>query len=153
MTSHEASATADKATPSELPPAGSVAVLGLGPMGRPMARNLLASGMKTTVWNRTRSTADPLAADGARVAESVADAAADVVISVLPDVPQLRSLLDDETLVAFEEAGTVLVVTSTTSPEHIQSLGADLGARHISVLDAPMSGGVAGAAAGTLSMM
>src|SRR5690625_5548793 len=69
-------------------------------MGMPLARNLLAAGMPTTVWNRTRSKAEPLAADGAHLADSVAEAAADVVLSVLPDVPQLRSLLDEEALAA-----------------------------------------------------
>jgi len=122
-------------------------------MGMPMARNLLAAGMPTTVWNRTRSKAEPLAADGAHLADSVAEAAADVVLSVLPDVPQLRSLLDEEALAALGAAGTLLVVTSTTSPEQVQALGEELAPHGIGVLDAPMSGGVAGAAAGTLSLM
>src|SRR5690625_7336173 len=73
-------------------------------MGMPLARNLLAAGMPTTVWNRTRSKAEPLAADGAHLADSVAEAAADVVLSVLPDVPQLRSLLDEEALAALGAA-------------------------------------------------
>lgn len=122
-------------------------------MGLPIARNLLSSGMPTTVWNRTPSKAEPLTADGAILAETVADAAADVVLSVLPDVPQLLSLLDEAALAAFGAAGTLLVVTSTTSPEQVRSLGEDLAPHGITVLDAPMSGGVAGAAAGSLSLM
>lgn len=142
-----------QATSSDPRPAASVAVLGLGPMGLPIARTLLSAGMPTTVWNRTRSKADALAADGAVVAGSVAEAAADVVLSVLPDVPHLRGLLDEEALAALGAAGTLLVVTSTTSPELIQALGEDLAPHGIGVLDAPMSGGVAGAAAGSLSLM
>lgn len=122
-------------------------------MGMPMARNLLTSGMPTTVWNRTRSKAEALAAEGAHVAESVEAAAADVVLSVLPDVPQLRALLDERTLAAFADTGTLLVVTSTTSPEQMRTLGEELAPHGIAVLDAPMSGGVAGAAAGSLSLM
>lgn len=153
MTSHEPAASGPHRMRTEPGVVGSVSVLGLGPMGTPIARNLLDSGTPTTVWNRTRSRAEPLAADGAILADTVADAAADVVLSVLPDVPQLRVLLDGAALAAFGAARTVLVVTSTTSPEHIRSLAGDLAPHGIRVLDAPMSGGVAGAAAGTLSMM
>src|SRR5699024_4562720 len=131
--------------------ARSVAVLGLGPMGMPIARTLLASAVPTTVWNRTRSRAEPLVADGAVLAGTPAEAAADVVLCVLPDVPQLRDVLDEAALEAFGVAGTILVVTSTTGPEQIRSLADDLARRGIRVVDAPMSGGVAGAAAGTLS--
>src|SRR5690625_5493678 len=116
-------------------------------MGMPMARNLLAVGMPTTVWNRTRSKAEPLAADGAHLADSVAEAAADVVLSVLPDVPQLRSLLDEEALAALGAAGTLLVVTSTTSTEQVQALGEEPDPHGIGVLEAAMSGGVAGVGA------
>src|SRR5699024_4926932 len=121
-------------------PARTVSVLGLGPMGMPMARNLLAAGMPTTVWNRTRSKAEPLAADGAHLADSVAEAAADVVLSVLPDVPQLRSLLDEEARPALGAAGTLLVVAPPTSPERVQALGEELAPHGIGVLEAPMSG-------------
>src|SRR5699024_3137934 len=110
--SRESAATAPHATPPGPVPARTVSVLGLGPMGMPMARNLLAAGMPTTVWNRTRSTAEPLRADGAHLAGSVAEAAADVVLSVLPDVPQLRALLDELTLTAFGAAGPALAVNS-----------------------------------------
>lgn len=118
-----------------------------------MARNLLAAGLPTTVWNRTRSTAEALAADGAVVAGSVAEAAADVVLSVLPDVAPLRTLLDEATLTAMGAKGTLLVVMSTTGPEQVRALGEDLAPHGIRVLDAPMSGGVAGAAEGSLSLM
>lgn len=131
----------------------SVSVLGLGPMGLPIARSLLAAGAPTTVWNRTRSTAEPLAADGAQIADSVADAATDVVLSVLPDVAPLRALLDEAALAALGAKGSLVVVMSTTGPEQIRALAEELAPHGISVLDAPMSGGVAGAAAGTLSLM
>lgn len=153
MTSQEPAAAAAHSTSDDAGPVRSVSVLGLGPMGMPIARNLLASGTPTAVWNRTRARAEEIGADSARVADTVADAAAGVVLSVLPDVPQLRSLLDEAALSAFGEARTVLVITSTTSPEQVRALGEDLAPHGIRVLDAPMSGGVAGASAGTLSMM
>lgn len=145
----DASGTAE-ASKSPVP---SVSVLGLGPMGMPMARNLLAAGMPTTVWNRTRATAETLAVDGADVADSVADAAADIVLSVLPDVAPLRALLDEGARAAMGAQGTLLVVMSTTGPEEVRALGRDLAPHGIRVLDAPMSGGVAGAADGSLSLM
>lgn len=152
MSSHE-SAVPPHGTSAADPGAFTVSVLGLGPMGAPIARNLLASGRPTTVWNRTRLRAEAFAADGARVADTVADAAADVVLVVLPDVPQLREILDEAALAALEATGSLLVITSTTSPEQVRALAEELAPRGVRVLDAPMSGGVAGAAAGTLSLM
>src|SRR5690625_7395379 len=106
-----------------------------------MARNLLAVGMPTTFCNRTLSKAEPLAADGAHRADSVAEAAADVVLSVLPDVPRLRSMLDEEALAALGAAGTLLVVSSATSAEQVQALGEEPAPHGIGVLDAPTAGG------------
>ena len=62
----------------------SVAVLGLGQMGAPIASNLIRAGFEVTVWNRTSSVARPFAVDGASVADSPAGVEADVVLSVLP---------------------------------------------------------------------
>lgn len=134
-------------------PDPTVAVLGLGPMGMPIARNLLAAGFSTTVWNRTRSRAEELGGEGAIVADSLAAAASDVVLSVLPDVLPLQQLLDDAALTAFAEAGTVLVIMSTTGPDQVRTLAERLRPRGIAVVDAPMSGGVSGAASATLSLM
>jgi 2-hydroxy-3-oxopropionate reductase len=71
----------------------SLAVLGLGPMGGPMARRLLEFDDGLVVWNRTSAKAEPLGALGARAAASPADAASDVVLTVLPDLEQVESLL------------------------------------------------------------
>ena len=130
-----------------------LAVIGLGPMGRPIAATLLDAGLTPVVWNRTASRADDLVAAGAIRAPSPADAAAPVILSVLPDVAPLRELLDTPTRRAWGAAGARLVVLSTTGPEQVIELAEDLSADGIGVVDAPMSGGVAGAAAGTLSLM
>lgn len=118
-----------------------------------MARNLVAAGLPTTVWNRTRSRTEALAAEGAAVADSVAEAAADVVLSVLPDIAPLMALLDEEALAAMRARNSLLVVMSTTGPEQIRQLAEELAPHSIRVLDSPMSGGVAGAADGSLSLM
>ena len=131
----------------------SVSVLGLGSMGAPIAANLLTSGATVTVWNRTGSTAAPFSERGARVAVTPADAAADIILSVLPDIPQLEALLDAETLAAWRARRARLVIMSTSSPANVRRLADDLARYAITVLDAPMSGGDRGAREGTLSIM
>ncbi|GAA1489648.1 NAD(P)-dependent oxidoreductase [Brachybacterium sacelli] len=130
-----------------------VAVIGLGPMGHPLAATLLDAGLTTVVWNRTASRADDLVAAGAIRAAGPAEAAAPVILSVLPDVAPLRELLDAPTREAWGAAGARVVVLSTTGPEQVVALAEELAPDGIAVVDAPMSGGVAGAAAGTLSIM
>lgn len=129
------------------------AVIGLGPMGHPIASALLTAGADLVVWNRTAARADDLVAAGARRATTPAEAAAPVILSVLPDVHQLRSLLDVPTRAAWAAAGARLVVLSTTGPQQIAELAEELAEDGIAVVDAPVSGGVPGAEAGTLSIM
>ena len=72
-----------------------IALLGTGNMGAPMARNLLRAGYPVTIWNRTRALAEPLAAEGARIADSIADAArgADVAFTMLANDPAVRDVV------------------------------------------------------------
>ncbi|ROQ04499.1 2-hydroxy-3-oxopropionate reductase [Rathayibacter sp. PhB93] len=135
-----------------------LSLLGLGPMGAPMARNLLAAG-PLTVWNRTASRAAPFAELGAVVAPTPAAAAGDVVLTVLPDLVQVESLLmgEDGLLAGWRAAGIaapVLVVHGTVSPIAVAALARRLAAEHgVQVVDAPLSGGTVGARDGTLSIM
>ncbi|OFT50721.1 hypothetical protein HMPREF3159_11945 [Brachybacterium sp. HMSC06H03] len=128
-------------------------MIGLGPMGHPIAANLLAAGRTVAVWNRTPSRADDLVAAGALRARTLSEAAAPAILSVLPDVHQLQTLLSAEVRRAWSNAGARLVVLSTTGPEAVRGLAADLAPDGITVVDAPVSGGVAGARAATLSIM
>jgi 3-hydroxyisobutyrate dehydrogenase-like beta-hydroxyacid dehydrogenase len=136
-----------------------VSLLGLGPMGEPMARNLLTSYGPITVWNRTASRADGLAALGAGIARRPRDAAAPITLTVLPDLVHVQSLLDGEGGLlagwrAAEIARPVLVVHGTVSPVEVARLASTLAEEHsVDVIDAPLSGGTVGAAAGTLSVM
>lgn len=130
-----------------------VAVLGLGPMGEPIARNLIRAGFPVAVWNRTRSKTAAFAEDAATPADA-ARLEADVVLSVLPDVDQLDLVAPDPVLAAWAEAGTsVVAILSTTSPQKVRAFAARAGAVGIDVVDAPMSGGDRGAREGTLSIM
>lgn len=136
-----------------------VSLLGLGPMGEPMARNLLASHGPITVWNRTAEKAFPLAALGATVAGRPREAATPITLTVLPDLVQVESLLhgEDGLLAGWRTAGIarpILVVHGTVSPVAVARLAETLAEEHgVCVIDAPLSGGTVGAEAGTLSVM
>jgi 2-hydroxy-3-oxopropionate reductase len=131
----------------------SVAVIGLGPMGAPIAGNLAAAGFDLAVWNRTRSVAESYA-EIARVPERLEDLDSAVILSVLPDVDQLESLATEEVLTAWRAAGTQrLLIMSTTSPEKVKRFADTAAPYGITVIDAPISGGDKGAREATLSVM
>ena len=138
---------------SEAVRARKIALIGLGPMGAPIARHIAERGYALEVWNRSAAKAEAFRSI-AHVAANVADLAADIVISALPDVDQLNELTLSSVLEKWASRGTrYLVVLSTTSPEKVLSLSARLSPLGITVIDAPMSGGDAGAQAGALSLM
>ena len=134
-----------------------VTVVGLGAMGAPMARVLLRSGYAVTVVpHRRREAAETLAAEGAAIAASAAEAAAatEVVLTLVPDLPQLLEVAEGpEGLTAAGRGRLTLLNMSTVAPDGITSLAARLAARGIAVVDAPVSGGPARAADGTLTVM
>lgn len=133
-----------------------VGFIGLGIMGRGMAHNLLRAGFDLTVWNRTASRADELAAAGAKVAASPAALAegCDIIFSCVSDTPDVRAVLLGEGGVIHRVAANALVVDmSTISPQATREIAAALGGRGAHFLDAPVSGGSEGAARGTLSIM
>jgi 3-hydroxyisobutyrate dehydrogenase len=134
-----------------------VAFLGLGAIGAPMARHLAADPFSLTVWNRTRAKADELAAAvKAKAAATPADAArgAAVVITCLPTSREVAALLDGpDGLLAGMQRGSTLVDCTSGDPATSQEIARRLAERGIAFLDAPVSGGVNGAVAGTLTVM
>lgn len=136
-----------------------VSLLGLGPMGEPMARNLLSSHGPITVWNRTAGKASPLEALGATVARRPREAAMPITLTVLPDLVHVESLLhgEDGLLAGWRATGVarpILVVHGTVSPVAVARLADTLAKEHgVILIDAPLSGGTVGAEAGTLSVM
>lgn len=128
-----------------------VAVLGLGPMGAPVARHIARAGFPLQVWNRTRAKADEF---GHRAVDGPGELRAGIVLSVLPDIDQLGEVAPEPVVRRWAAQGTTHVaVLSTTSPGKVRDLAGRLGRHGMAVLDAPMSGGDAGARAGTLSLM
>jgi 2-hydroxy-3-oxopropionate reductase len=136
--------------------ADTVGFIGLGIMGKPMAKNLVEAGHELVVYNRTREKAEELAGDGATVAGSPREVAeqSDVVITMLPDSPQVEEVLVGEggVLEGIKE-GALIVDTSTISPVVTEELAAKVAEKGASMLDAPVSGGDVGAIEGTLSIM
>ncbi|MEP6731595.1 MAG: NAD(P)-dependent oxidoreductase [bacterium] len=136
----------------------SVAFLGLGAIGRPMAACLARTpGISLAVWNRSHDKAAWFAAEhGARHALSPADAArdADVVITCLPVSADVESLLDGpDGLLASVARNSVLVDCTSGDPATSRRIAARLADKGVKYLDAPVSGGVKGAESGTLTVM
>ena len=121
----------------------SVALLGLGTMGKGMAANLLKAGFPLSVYNRTTATAEPFAAQGARIARTPAEAAkgAQLVLSMLSDDDASRAAwTGPHGALAAAEAGAVLVESSTASPNWIAELAELAKTRGLELLDAPVTG-------------
>ena len=129
-----------------------VAVIGLGARGLPVAINLAKTATPTQVWNRSDSPANKAAAAGATRLESLESIDAAIVLTVLPDMAQVISVLDSGLEKALQP-GDILVVMGTVSPIAMRELGERLNAKSVHVLDAPVSGGDVGAQNASLSIM
>jgi 2-hydroxy-3-oxopropionate reductase len=133
-----------------------VGFIGLGVMGKPMARNLIEAGHELVLFSRTRASVDEVAGDSATAASSPREVAerADVVVLMLPDSPQVREVLDgDDGLLAGAREGQLVVDMSTISPVVTRGIAEECGGRGIGWVDAPVSGGDVGAREATLSIM
>lgn len=133
-----------------------VGFIGLGIMGKPMARNLIKAGFEVEVYNRTASKAAQLAAEGAIKSPSVTDLACncDVVITIVSDTPDVEEIvLGDHGLLNSLKKGSVVIDMSTISPDATRVMAQHLDKKKIHMLDAPVSGGEQGAISGTLTIM
>lgn len=133
-----------------------IGFVGLGIMGRGMARNILKAGFPLRVWNRTASRMDELAADGAGPASSPGDVAfhSDIIITCVSDTPDVEQvILGESGIIHGARPGSLVIDMSTISPQATQRIAVQLAERDIAMLDAPVSGGSEGAARGTLSIM
>jgi 3-hydroxyisobutyrate dehydrogenase-like beta-hydroxyacid dehydrogenase len=135
-----------------------VVFLGLGIMGSRMAGNLVRAGFEPTVWNRTRSKADELAAAHPAVSVAAtpaeAAAAAEIVVTMVVDGPQVEAvLLGEDGAATSATAGTLFVDCSTIGPSSTCAIGARLAERGLRMLDAPVTGSAPRAEDGTLAIM
>ena len=133
-----------------------VGFIGLGIMGKPMAKNLMEAGYELVLYNRTLEKAEELSEDGAEVAANPREVAenSEIIVTMLPDSPDVRDVVagKDGVLEGIKE-GALLVDMSTISPVVTEELAEKLEERGASMLDAPVSGGDVGAIEGTLSIM
>jgi 3-hydroxyisobutyrate dehydrogenase len=131
-----------------------IGFVGVGNMGGPMARNLLAKGFALRAHDRDQAAVAAVA--GAVACTSAADAARDVdmLVTMLPAGPQVAAVLGGEDgLIRQLAPGTLIVDCSTIDVATARALAAEAGARGLDMLDAPVSGGTGGAEAGTLTFM
>ena len=130
-----------------------IAFIGLGNMGGPMVANLIKAGHELRVFDLVHSALDTAHAAGAQVASSASDTlhGAEVVISMLPASKHVEGLyLGDAGILAHIPAGALVIDCSTIAPAMARTVATAAHARGLDMLDAPVSGGTAGAAAGTL---
>src|SRR5690606_11205918 len=130
--------------------------IGLGIMGKPMARNLLKAGYPLTVYNRSRAAVEELAAEGATPAASPAEVArqADRIFTMVTDSPDVEQVvLGPQGVLEGAREGAILIDMSTISPQVSRRIAQEAAAKGVQALDAPVSGGDVGAREGTLSIM
>ena len=133
-----------------------VGVIGLGIMGKPMARNLIKAGHQLAVYDIVPEAVAEMAASGAARGESAKDVAArsEVTITMVPDGPEVEAaILGPAGALEGAEPGSILVDMSSISPLVAQKVGAACEARGVHFLDAPVSGGEPKAIDGTLAIM
>lgn len=133
-----------------------VAFIGLGNMGGPMASNLIKSGHQVTVFDLVEASVAALVDEGASAAKNATEAVkhADVVVTMLPAAVHVKSLyLGDEGIIAASREGTVFIDSSTIDADTARLVGKAAMTASRLFVDAPVSGGVAGAKAGTLTFI
>ena len=129
-----------------------VAVIGLGIMGLPICKNLVKAGIETEVWNRSEGALLEAIKVGAIRVDQLSSCRADIVLTVLPDIKEVREVLAGGLETALHP-GSILVVMGTVSPVAMVELAQELAQKGIRAIDAPLSGGDIGAQNGTLSIM
>ncbi|HEY2793395.1 MAG TPA: 2-hydroxy-3-oxopropionate reductase [Micromonosporaceae bacterium] len=133
-----------------------IGFIGLGIMGAPMSEHLIAAGHQVAGFSLGEEWGPRLSKAGGRVAADIADAVADadVVITMLPNHPEVEdAVLGEKGVLASVRPGTLLIDMSTIRPESSIAVAAAAAERDIRVLDAPVSGGEAGAKQASLSIM
>jgi 3-hydroxyisobutyrate dehydrogenase len=130
--------------------------IGLGIMGRPMAKHLMAAGHTMTVWNRSQPGIDDVVAAGAAAAASPADVthASEIVFTMVGDAPDVEAVaLGPDGILAGATAGLIHVDMTTISPSFTRALAAKYADKGVELMDAPVSGGEGGAINAALSIM
>lgn len=133
----------------------SIAFIGLGNMGAPMANNLIKAGHKLAVFDLVPGAVNSLADAGARAASSAADAVqgAEIVVTMLPASKHVEALYLGQDLLGAIDPSALVIECSTIAPDSARKVATAAQERGLAMIDAPVSGGTAGAAAGTLTFI
>lgn len=137
-------------------PSGEIGLVGLGIMGRPMARNMMKAGYSLTVYDIVGSAVEEIVTDGAAGAASAKEVAekAPIVITMVPDSADSEAaILGPNGVLEGASEGSVVIDMSSIAPGSSQKIAAGCEAQGVAFLDAPVSGGEPGAIAGTLAIM
>jgi 2-hydroxy-3-oxopropionate reductase len=133
-----------------------IGFIGIGIMGKPMARNLIKADYPLVIHNRSRAVVEELSKEGAQAAQTSREVAerSEIVITMLPDSPDVELVYtSDQGIFAGAKGGMLFVEMSSISPTVARKLAAEAQRRGCDMLDAPVSGGEAGAIGATLSIM
>ena len=133
-----------------------VGFIGLGIMGKPMARNLLKAGFPLVVFSRSKRPVEELVKEGAASGDSPREVAerSEVLITMLPDSPEVKEvILGKDGILQGAKTGTVVIDMSSINPLVTQEIAKILKEKGVDMLDAPVSGGETGAIQGTLAIM
>jgi len=133
-----------------------IGYIGLGIMGKSIARNIMKAGFPIVVNNRSRASVDELVAEGAKAGGSPAEIASqvDVIFTNLPDTPDVEKVvLGDNGIIHGAREGLIYIDNSTIKPAAARSMASELKKKGAYALDAPVSGGDIGARNGTLTIM
>jgi 2-hydroxy-3-oxopropionate reductase len=133
-----------------------IGFIGLGIMGKPIARNLMKAGFSLVVHNRSKGPVEELVKEGAEAAYSPKEVAqkAEVIITMVPDSPDVEKvILGEDGVLEGAKAGSIVIDMSSISPIVSQKIAAEVEKKGVKMLDAPVSGGEAGAVKGTLAIM
>ena len=132
-----------------------IAFIGLGNMGGPMAKNLVSAGYQVTGFDLIETAINDAKEGGIKISKNAASAAVDaeILISMLPASQHVESLYLEEKLLESIDPSTLIIDCSTIAPETARKVSKEADALGLSMIDAPVSGGVSGAVAGTLSFI
>ena len=132
-----------------------IGFIGIGLMGLPMAKNILKSGYKLTVYNRSRKKLEPLNSSGAHIADSIGDliSKSEVIITMLTDDKAVDEVIGSKEFTDNLKSGTTIIDMSSTKPITAIKHSNNLKLKNIHFLDAPVSGGTIGANEASLAIM
>ena len=133
-----------------------IGFIGMGIMGKPMAKNLIDAGYRVVAYNRGKEALEEIVSYGAKRASSSKEVASqcDVIITMLPNSPDVKKVvLDKEGIIEGVHAGQILIDMSSIAPLVTQEIAKELYAKGVEMLDAPVSGGQEKAQLGTLAIM